>query len=124
VFASKFPLPNDVAVVRPWGAQQRTAADVRRRTRQTAASVYAALQALGAPEHCYAIAASADLDGRLLPLREALDKVLGMGDGVVLSCVPGKLAYYESEEANGRYSCCAATRPNKSMQPTWELPPN
>jgi hypothetical protein len=29
--------------------------------------------------------------------------VLGMGDGVVLSCIPGKLAYYESEDASGRY---------------------
>lgn len=73
------------------------------RSEQTAAAVQATLQALGAPEHCYAIAASADLDGRLLSLREALESVLGMGKGVVLSCVPGKLAYYESEEVNGRY---------------------
>ena len=70
---------------------------------QTAALVYAKLRGLGAPEHCHAIAAGSDLDGRQLPLREALSNVLGMGDGVVLSCVPGKLAYYESEDPNGRY---------------------
>jgi len=81
------------------------------RSEQTAALVYATLKALGAPEHCYAIAASADLDGRLLPLREALESVLGTGDGVVLSCVPGKLAYYESEEPNGRYILLRSSAP-------------
>jgi hypothetical protein len=70
---------------------------------QSAALVYAKLRELGAPEHCHAIAAGTDLDGRQLPLREALANVLGMGNGVVLSCIPGKLAYYESEDANGRY---------------------
>jgi hypothetical protein len=70
---------------------------------QTSALVYAKLRQLGASEFCYAIAAGADLDGCQLPLREALDNVLGMGNGVVLSCIPGKLAYYESEDPNGRY---------------------
>lgn len=70
---------------------------------QSAAQIYAKLKGLGAPEQCHAIAASADMDGRQLSLREALNDVLGMGNGVVLSCIPGKLAYYESEERNGRY---------------------
>ena len=70
---------------------------------QSAAFIYSKLRELGASEHCHAIAASADLDGRQFPLREALGNVLGMGDGVVLSCIPGRLAYYESEDANGRY---------------------
>lgn len=72
-------------------------------SQQSAALVYAKLRSLGTPEQCHAIAAGADLDGRQLPLRETLGDVLGMGDGVVLSCIPGKLAYYESEEKNGRY---------------------
>jgi len=70
---------------------------------QSAALVYAKLRELGAPEGCHAIASRADLDGRQMPLREALRNVLGMGDGVVLSCIPGKLSYYESEDPNGRY---------------------
>ena len=70
---------------------------------QTADLIYARLRELGAPEHCHTIAAGSDLDGRKLPLREALGNVIGMGDGIVLSCVPGKLAYYESEDTNGRY---------------------
>ena len=70
---------------------------------QSASLVYAKLRALGAPEQCHAIAAGSDLDGRQLPLRQAIDHVFGMGDGVVLSCIPGKLAYYESEDPSGRF---------------------
>jgi hypothetical protein len=70
---------------------------------QTTALIYARLRELGAPETCHAIAPSADLDGRDLSLRDALGDVIGMGNGVVLSCIPGKLAYYESEEQNGRF---------------------
>ena len=70
---------------------------------QSAALVYKRLRELGAPEQCHAIAAGADLDGQELHLREALTEVLGMGDGVVLSCIPGKLAYYEAEGKNERY---------------------
>lgn len=70
---------------------------------QSAELVYAKLRELGALEHCHVIATGNDLDGRQLPLREALSNVLGMGDGVVLSCIPGKLAYYESEDVNGRF---------------------
>jgi len=65
--------------------------------------VTAKLRKLGAPEQCHAISTISDLDGHQWPLRETLDGVLGMGNGIVLSCIPGKLAYYESEEKNGRY---------------------
>ena len=72
-------------------------------TEQSAELVYAKLRDLGALEHCHVIATGTDLDGRQLHLREALGNVVGMGDGVVLSCIPGKLAYYESEDVNGRF---------------------
>ncbi len=65
--------------------------------------VYAKLRELGAPEQCHAIAAGADLDGCQLPLRETLDNVIGMGNGVVISCIPGRLAYYESADAKCGY---------------------
>jgi hypothetical protein len=39
-----------------------------------------------------------DLDGKELPLLEALKKVVGYQMGTFLSCVPGKLAYFEDED--------------------------
>lgn len=42
----------------------------------------------GASQRCYVVPQDPELDGRTLPLRAAL-----------VSCVPGKLAYFEGEEA-------------------------
>jgi len=39
-----------------------------------------------------------EIDGRELDLREALEHVSGRQIGTILSCVPGKLAYFESED--------------------------
>lgn len=76
---------------------------------QTASLIEEKLRRLGAPAQCHAIATGSDMDGRDLPLHEALSSVVGMGNGVILSCIPGVLAYYESEEKNGRYILFRAT---------------
>jgi hypothetical protein len=70
---------------------------------QTTQAIFARLRKLGAPESCHAIAADSKLDGEDLPLAEALERVVGVIDGVILSCIPGVLAYYESEDLKGRY---------------------
>jgi len=36
-------------------------------------------------------------DGRELPLREALVQICLQGSGAILSCLPGRLAYYKPE---------------------------
>ncbi len=56
------------------------------------------LQSKGAPARCWAISESEKLDGKELDLLEALDDVVGCGIGTFLSCLPGKLAYFEDEE--------------------------
>lgn len=38
-----------------------------------------------------------------MPLDEALRAVVGRGMGAFVSCVPGRLAYFESEEPGSRY---------------------
>ena len=38
-------------------------------------------------------------------LSEALAEVIGRGMGTFISCLPGKLAYFEGEERNERYIC-------------------
>lgn len=57
-----------------------------------------ALRALGAPAACTLLAADGDLDGREMPLGEALDAVIGMGGGAFVSCIPGRLGFYEYAE--------------------------
>lgn len=52
----------------------------------------------GAPRTCWVTSEDSNLDGKEMPLREALKKVIGYQMGTVLSCIPGKLAYFEDEE--------------------------
>lgn len=67
------------------------------------ASIDELLRAHGAPETCYVLSESPDLDGRRLPLLSALEQVVGQGWGTLLSCIPGVLAYYEGEGPSDRY---------------------
>jgi hypothetical protein len=64
----------------------------------------------GAPATCRALSELSELDGRELPLREALGLTLGRGMGTVLVCVPGALAYVEGEDAGQRWICAKPAR--------------
>lgn len=55
----------------------------------------AILRERGAPEECYVLAADSDLDGREMPLMEALNAVSGSTDGAFLSSIPGRLGFYQ-----------------------------
>jgi len=61
------------------------------------------LRQRGAGATCYVISEMPALDGRELPLAEALGATVGMGLGSILSCIPGVLAYYEGEGPSHRY---------------------
>ena len=63
------------------------------------------LKALGAPAVCHVMSSDREFDGRELALSEALRDIVGRGQGTFISCVPGKLAYFESEEPGERYLC-------------------
>jgi len=52
---------------------------------------------MGAPEHCYTISEHDDLDGQSANLREMLDRLVGAGIETIVSCVPGRLVYFEGE---------------------------
>jgi len=62
---------------------------------QHPANIADILQAMGAPESCHFI--GGQRDGEDVELLSALKEVVGYGTGTVLSCVPGKLAYFEGE---------------------------
>jgi hypothetical protein len=55
------------------------------------------LQSRGAPAMCHVLVYGLRIDGREVPLREALDTICMHMYGSVLSCVPGHLAYYRPE---------------------------
>lgn len=75
---------------------------------QTSAAIESALRTRGAGENCHVISENRAIDGKTLPLKSALDKVVGQGMGTLLSCVPGELAYYESAGPSDR--CILARR--------------
>jgi len=56
------------------------------------------LKSMGAPDKCWAISELRELDGKEVSLSEALGEILGRGIGTFLSCIPGRLAYFEDED--------------------------
>jgi hypothetical protein len=65
--------------------------------------IAALLSQKGAPKSCCVTSSSSELDGKELPPLEALKKVVGCQMGTFLSCIPGKLAYFEGEEQGDRW---------------------
>ena len=56
------------------------------------------LVAKGSPGFGYLISEDSNLDGKELQLREALEEIVGRGMGTILSCIPGCLAFMETED--------------------------
>jgi len=65
---------------------------------QNSEGILALLKKHGAPATCKVISELVQLDCQEIPLEEALQKVIGNQMGTILCCVPGRLAYFESEE--------------------------
>jgi hypothetical protein len=72
-------------------------------SKHAAQDIEVTLRTKGAPDSCHVLSESAALDGRDMPLRSALVEIVGRGMGAFVSCVPGKLGYFESEESGERY---------------------
>jgi hypothetical protein len=70
---------------------------------QNAAAIGMLLKQRGAPAMCHVISADRDIDNRELTLEKALDDAVGMNMGTFISCVPGKLGYFEFEDLGERY---------------------
>ena len=72
---------------------------------QSVTGIVSALKVLGAPDMCCVMSSNSELDGREMNLSDALAAIVGRGMGSVVSCVPGVLGYFESEEVGERYIC-------------------
>lgn len=68
-------------------------------TAQTTLAALSLLHAAGV------VIGGGDLDGHETPLATALSDLIGFGDGAFVSCVPGKLGYYQYAGMNGGHLC-------------------
>lgn len=68
----------------------------------SSADVLALLRKAGAPSECHVMSDSSELDGRDMPLDEAVSACEAYSFVSVLCCVPGKLAFFFDEVATPR----------------------
>jgi hypothetical protein len=63
------------------------------------------LKRCGAENDCYVVSSDDDLDGRIVPLGEALTEIVDAGSmfGTFISCTPGRLAYFHGEDLKERF---------------------
>ena len=57
----------------------------------------------GAPTICYVMSEAKSLDGKEVILDEAIEDILINGCAALVSCIPGKLGFYFSEDARECY---------------------
>lgn len=60
------------------------------------------LESEGSPDEVYVMSDADELDGRCMPLAEAIAGIKARGLGAIVSCIPGKLAYYYGEAGERR----------------------
>ncbi len=71
--------------------------------RQGPAQIAATLREHGAPSRCFVLSDHPELHSTEVDLDDALTRIVGFGYGTLISCLPGRLAYFEGEEMRERY---------------------
>lgn len=66
------------------------------------ANVVALLRREGSPESVYVISNTDSIDKKVMPLVDAVSEAESNGWGTIISCIPGRLAYYYDEEGESR----------------------
>jgi hypothetical protein len=82
---------------------ERFATQVPGSTAHTASELVALLKKNGAGPKVWVISEDKSLDGQELPLDTTMEKIWGVCRGTVLSCVPGKLAFFRGEAMKSEY---------------------
>jgi hypothetical protein len=72
-------------------------------TQQRPEAIASALMQKGAPQFCWVTSENQEIDGRQMLLADALKEVVGRQMGTIISCVPGRLAFFEGEEPGARW---------------------
>ena len=63
----------------------------------TPKAIASLLKSAGAPDKCYLVSEDESIDGITVNLEDTIAKVCGQGMGTIVSCIAGRLAYYEGE---------------------------
>lgn len=72
--------------------------------KQWAEDIYKMLREKGSPNICYVISTDKEIDGKELKLDDVLEEIVGnCANGTFISCIAGKLGYYEGESMGARY---------------------
>ncbi len=66
-------------------------------------AIWKALRDSGAPEKCHVLSEWDQIDAKEMDVGEVLSACVGYGLGTVLSCIPGRLAFYEAEGPGERF---------------------
>ena len=69
---------------------------------QHANNILEILKRKGAPDKCYVVSTDDEIDGRIIILSEVLSYIVGSFGGAIISCIPGRLGYYEGEHHGDR----------------------
>ena len=65
--------------------------------------VAAKLHKLGAPRVCYVMSEDSEIDGRFIPVEDAIRLTVEGDAGSLISCLPGLLGGYVGEEPNAAW---------------------
>src|SRR5882762_2742080 len=65
---------------------------------QNPSSLVKLLKAKGAGSVCYVMSTNSLLDGKEVELETALKETVGSQEGTLISCLPGRLGYFEDED--------------------------
>ena len=68
------------------------------RNQQHPEGILKLLQSKGAGPRCWVISENPELDGWEMELQAALQETIGRQMGSLISCVPGRLGYFEDED--------------------------
>ena len=60
-------------------------------------AILTSLRQRGAPDKCHIFSENDDIDGREMEIDDAIAAIHSRGWGTFVSCLPGKLAYFEDE---------------------------
>ncbi|HEV7701346.1 MAG TPA: hypothetical protein VGO43_14035 [Pyrinomonadaceae bacterium] len=70
---------------------------------QDADSILRMLLDLGASQTCHVISSDSRLDGQEMDLAAVLVDIVGHGNATFVSCIPGRLGYFEGAEKGERF---------------------
>jgi hypothetical protein len=77
---------------------ERFARPIPAKTAHTVKEIAALLRSKGAGPTVWIISEQSNIDAQELGLEDALGEIWGRGIGSILSCIPGRLGYFEDEE--------------------------